>query len=61
MEISINFDTKRKLIVDWFYENKNDDFCKIFLFKSHFVIRFLWFRFEFNLPIKRMPDEEDCI
>lgn len=51
MEIDLNFNTKRKLIIDWFYETDKDNlFCKIFNYRKNFVFRFLWFKFEFSTP-----------
>ena len=48
MDININFDTKRKLIIKLF-KHQGDDWCKIFMFKKAWHLRFLWFSFEINI------------
>lgn len=49
MDININFNTCRKLMIKSF-KHRNDDWCEIFMFEWAWHLRFLWFEFELNIP-----------
>ncbi len=49
MDININFDTKRKLMIK-FFKHENDNWCEIFMFIKAWHLRLLWFSFEINIP-----------
>ena len=49
MEISLSFDTTRKLMIKLFKSRPPDPICVCAGFRRHYVLRFLWVLIEVNL------------